>query len=86
VHPLPGITPRRKYYQFTAIDDCARLRVLRIYPACNRKTATVFTTTSKEPRIRTSTLSRPAVRLTQARAGISFWVIHLSTAAKAGGL
>src|SRR5580693_3524231 len=25
----------KKYYQFTAIDDCTRLRVLRIYPALN---------------------------------------------------
>ena len=24
--------PQRKHYQFTAIDDCTRLRVLRIYP------------------------------------------------------
>jgi hypothetical protein len=39
--PRIDITPRRKYYQFTAIDDCTRLRVLRIYPACNQKTATV---------------------------------------------
>jgi hypothetical protein len=23
---------RGKYYQFTAIDDCTRLRVLRVYP------------------------------------------------------
>jgi transposase InsO family protein len=37
----PGRT-RRKYYQFTAIDDCTRLRVLRIYPALNQKTAIQF--------------------------------------------
>ncbi|MEU6408356.1 IS481 family transposase [Microbispora sp. NPDC046933] len=36
-------TPRRKrYYQFTAIDDCTRLRVLRIYPQCDQKTAIQF--------------------------------------------
>jgi transposase-like protein len=29
ISALPG--SRRKYYQFTAIDDCTRLRVLRIY-------------------------------------------------------
>jgi transposase len=34
--------PRKKYYQFTAIDDCTRLRVLRIYPALNQKTAIQF--------------------------------------------
>jgi transposase InsO family protein len=42
VQPIPGLTPRRKHYQFTAIDDCTRLRVLRIYPACNQKTAIQF--------------------------------------------
>jgi hypothetical protein len=33
IQPLKGPAPRRRYYQFTAIDDCTRLRVLRIYPA-----------------------------------------------------
>ena len=33
---------RRKYYQFTAIDDCTRLRVLRIYERCNQQTAVQF--------------------------------------------
>ncbi|MFI5670889.1 integrase core domain-containing protein [Streptomyces sp. NPDC051704] len=33
---------RAKYYQFTAIDDCTRLRVLRIYPRCDQKTAVQF--------------------------------------------
>jgi len=38
-----GRSPRRRsYYQFTAIDDCTRLRVLRIYPALNQKTAIQF--------------------------------------------
>jgi transposase InsO family protein len=40
VAPLPG--SRRKHYQFTAIDDCTRLRVLRIYPKCNQQTAIQF--------------------------------------------
>lgn len=54
--PLPGhavqvdvkfIAPlssssRKKYYQFTAIDDCTRLRVLRIYDKLNQKTAIQF--------------------------------------------
>ncbi|HUQ63372.1 MAG TPA: IS481 family transposase [Acidimicrobiales bacterium] len=40
IAPLPGT--RRKHYQFTAIDDCTRLRVLRIYPALNQKTAIQF--------------------------------------------
>jgi transposase InsO family protein len=33
---------RRKFYQFTAIDDCTRLRVLRIYPQLNQDTAIQF--------------------------------------------
>ncbi len=32
----------KKYHQFTAIDNCTRLRVLRIYPRCNQKTAIQF--------------------------------------------
>ena len=53
--PLPGhriqvdvkfISPigdsRRKYYQYTAIDDCTRLRVLRIYERNDQKTAIQF--------------------------------------------
>ena len=32
----------RRFYQFTAIDDCTRFRVLRIYPKCNQKTAIQF--------------------------------------------
>lgn len=42
IAPIRGVTPRRKYYQFTAIDDCTRLRVLRIYPRCDQKTAIQF--------------------------------------------
>jgi len=53
--PLPGhrvqmdvkfIAPikdlRRKHYQFTAIDDCTRIRVLRIDPRCDQRTAIQF--------------------------------------------
>ena len=40
ISPLPGT--RRKYYQFTAIDDCTRLRVLRIYDRLNQNTAIQF--------------------------------------------
>jgi hypothetical protein len=35
----PAVGRRTKNYQFTAIDDCTRLRVLRIYPRCNQQTA-----------------------------------------------
>jgi transposase InsO family protein len=33
---------RRRLYQFTAIDDCTRIRVLKIYDACNQRTAMQF--------------------------------------------
>jgi transposase InsO family protein len=42
IEPLGGITKRRKHYQFTAIDDCTRIRVLRVYPTLNQKTAIQF--------------------------------------------
>lgn len=38
---IPGVTGKR-YYQFTAIDDCTRLRVLKIYERNNQKTAIQF--------------------------------------------
>jgi transposase InsO family protein len=41
IAPIAG-APKRKHYQFTAIDDCTRLRVLRIYPRLNQKTAIQF--------------------------------------------
>ena len=34
IAPLPG--SRHKYYQFTAIDDCTRIRALRVYDRCNQ--------------------------------------------------
>lgn len=37
----PGKRPKR-YYQYTAIDDCTRIRVLRIYERNNQKTAIQF--------------------------------------------
>ena len=33
---------RKRLYQFTAIDDCTRIRVLKIYDACNQSTAIRF--------------------------------------------
>jgi transposase InsO family protein len=32
----------KRYYQYTAIDDCTRLRVLRAYPRSDQKTAIQF--------------------------------------------
>lgn len=40
IEPIGGA--RKKHYQFTAIDDCTRLRVLRVYPRNNQKTAIQF--------------------------------------------
>ena len=33
---------KRRLYQFTAIDDCTRIRVLKIYDACNQGMAIRF--------------------------------------------
>jgi len=41
IAPLSSAS-RKKYYQFTAIDDCTRLRVLRIYDRLSQKTAIQF--------------------------------------------
>jgi transposase InsO family protein len=41
VTPISG-RKKKKYYQFTAIDDCTRLRILRIYDRCNQKTSIQF--------------------------------------------
>jgi transposase InsO family protein len=37
-----GPNKRKRYYQYTAIDDCTRLRVLRIYPRNDQQTAIQF--------------------------------------------
>jgi len=37
---IPGT--KKRLYQFTAIDDCTRIRVLKIYDACNQGTAVAF--------------------------------------------
>ena len=40
IAPLKG--SRKKHYQFTAIDDCTRIRVLRIYDRLNQQSAIRF--------------------------------------------
>jgi transposase InsO family protein len=40
ITPLKG--SRKKHYQFTAIDDCTRIRVLRIYDKLNQQSAIRF--------------------------------------------
>jgi transposase InsO family protein len=40
IEPIAG--SRKKHYQYTAIDDCTRIRVLRIYPRNDQKTAIQF--------------------------------------------
>ena len=46
IEPIAGATGRRggrnKFYQFTAIDDCIRLWVRRIYPTLSQATAIQF--------------------------------------------
>lgn len=37
---VPGT--RKRLYQFTAIDDCTRIRILKVYDACNQRTAIRF--------------------------------------------
>jgi transposase InsO family protein len=37
---IPGT--RKRLFQFTAIDDCTRIRVLKVYDACNQATAITF--------------------------------------------
>lgn len=37
---IPGT--HKRLYQFTAIDDCTRIRVLKVYDACNQRTAIQF--------------------------------------------
>lgn len=37
---IPGT--RTRLYQFTAIDDCTRIRILKVYDACNQSTAISF--------------------------------------------
>ena len=37
---IPGT--KRRLYQFTAIDDCTRIRVLKVFGACNQRTAIQF--------------------------------------------
>jgi transposase InsO family protein len=41
IAPLQG-SRKRKHYQFTAIDDCTRIRVLRIYDRLNQLSAIRF--------------------------------------------
>jgi transposase InsO family protein len=44
VEPITAGTGRRgrRYYQYTAIDDCTRLRILKLYPRSDQKTAIQF--------------------------------------------
>lgn len=40
IEPIKGV--RKKHYQYTAVDDCTRLRVLKIYERLDQKTAIRF--------------------------------------------
>ena len=42
IEPLGQTGKKKRYYQYTAIDDCTRLRVLRAYPRNDQKIAIQF--------------------------------------------
>ncbi|MFE2648252.1 IS481 family transposase [Streptomyces nigra] len=42
IEPLGQSGRKKRYYQYTAIDDCTRLRVLRAYPRNDQRTAVQF--------------------------------------------
>lgn len=42
IEPLGQTGRKNRYYQYTAIDDCTRLRVLRAYPNHDQQTAIRF--------------------------------------------
>jgi transposase len=42
IEPLGQAGKRKRYYQFTAIDDCTRLRILRAYPRCDQRVSVQF--------------------------------------------
>ena len=42
IEPLGQKGRKKRYYQYTAIDDCTRLRVLRAYPRNDQMTAIAF--------------------------------------------
>jgi transposase InsO family protein len=42
IEPLGQPGRRKRYYQFTAIDDCTRLRILRAYPRCDQRASVQF--------------------------------------------
>ena len=50
---IPGT--QKRFYQFTAVDDCTRLRVLKVYDACNQQGRPVH-----RRRAAAVTLSRPS--------------------------
>jgi len=37
---IPGT--QKRFYQFTAIDDCTQIRILKVYDACNQRSAIHF--------------------------------------------
>ena len=58
IAPIDGVTAKR-HYQFTAIDDCTRLRVLRIYPEPTNAPRSPSSTTSPSGSHSLSRSSRP---------------------------
>lgn len=42
IEPLGQTSKKKRYYRYIAIDDCTRVRVLRVYPEHDQKTAIQF--------------------------------------------
>ena len=69
---IPGT--RKRLYQFTAIDDCTRIRVLKVYDACNQRTAMQFIDEVVPPACRSASTSfRPTMAPSFSHSFIGTW-------------
>ena len=78
---IPGT--RKRLYQFTAIDDCTRIRVLKVYDACNQGTAIRFIdevrTAPAVPRARHPDRQRRGVSVAASTGTSQAWTSATST-------
>ena len=76
----------KRLYQFTAIDDCTRIRVLKVYDACNQRTAIQFIdevrTAPAVPHPRRADRQRRGVPITVPLAPARRWTSGTSTSAR----
>ena len=82
IAPLPG--SRKKHYQFTAIDDCTRIRVLRIYDRCNQAPRSGSSTRSWRDSPSGSRRSRPTTGRSSSPASITTCSIGASATSTSG--